>query len=389
MEDGSLIGELDLGNSSSSQENSRSGAGAGGGGGGGGSDDDSIEESPKRGRLRVANVGGSLTVLLQIALVAWGVRQLRSVLAKRRQRADAAQRAVELPFRAVDPPGCSMLSPVAVKKMVELDPVPHLLVDVRFPGAVRDAPSPFETAVSIPEGEVKAALQLSEAEWENRFPSIKKPGRSDIIVFLSTKGRRAQKAASAAADLGFNGCCVLNGGLEAYGEDVSSSEDKPLKFLSRDAVAVLLQKNDRGGEASEAGTNPVYLIDVRRHDERALFGHIRGSHHVPVEELPKALNMESGLWEKTYHFPKFSDDDTVIFQCRTSRRATWAAQLAQDAGMGKCFVYSQGVYGWRFDPSVLPYDSYEIGDSPPEPINFEVEKVDHEAAKEELQRAGL
>ncbi|KAL3689095.1 hypothetical protein R1sor_015404 [Riccia sorocarpa] len=377
---GGLIGELDLG-SSSSQENSRLGVGD--------DDDDIIEESPKSGRLRIANVGGSLTVLLQIALVAWGVRQLRSVLAKRRQRAEAAQKATELPYRAVDPPEFSMLSPTAVKKMVELDPVPHILIDVRFPSAVRDAPSPFETAINIPEGELKAALQLSEAEWEERFPSNKKPGRSDILVFLSTKGRRAQRAANAAADLGFSGCCVLNGGLEAYEQAVKSSEDQPLKFLSRDAVSVLLHKVEKGGEVSEAAAPSVYLVDVRRHDERALYGHIKGSHHVPVEELPKALSMDSGAWEKTYRFPKFSTEDTVVFQCRTSRRATWAAQLAHDFGMGRCFVYKDGVYGWRFDPSVLPYDSYEIGDAPPKPIDFHVEKMDPEAGKSELQRLGL
>ncbi|KAL2631203.1 hypothetical protein R1flu_015889 [Riccia fluitans] len=379
---GGLIGDLDFGTSSSpaSQENSRLGVG---------DDDDIIEESPKSGRLRIANVGGSLTVLLQIALVAWGVRQLRSVLAKRRQRAEAVQKATELPYRAVDPPGFSMLSPIAVKKMIQLDPVPHILVDVRFPSAVTDAPSPFEMAINIPEGELKAALQLSEAEWEERFPSTKKPERSDIIVFLSTKGRRAQRAANVAADLGYSGCCVLNGGLEAYEENVRSSEDQPLKFLSRDAVALLVHKNDRCGEVSEAAPPSVYLIDVRRHDERALYGHIKGSQHVPVEEMPKALSMDSGAWEKTYHFPKFDKEDTVIFQCRTCRRAAWAAQLAHDVGMERCFVYKEGVYGWRFDPSVLPYDSYEIGDAPPKPIDFEVEKVDPEAGRGELQRLGL
>lgn len=34
-----------------------------------------------------------------------------------------------------------------------------------------------------------------------------------------------------------------------------------------------------------------------------------------VEELPKALSMDSGAWEKIYHFPKFDKEDTVVFQC--------------------------------------------------------------------------
>ena len=32
------------------------------------------------------------------------------------------------------------------------------------------------------------------------------------------------------------------------------------------------------------------LIDVRRHDERTLYGAIRGSVHVPVDQLPKVIN---------------------------------------------------------------------------------------------------
>ena len=43
-------------------------------------------------RLFIQNVGGSLTVLLQIALFAWGIRQLRSVLAKREENRKMRQR---------------------------------------------------------------------------------------------------------------------------------------------------------------------------------------------------------------------------------------------------------------------------------------------------------
>jgi len=32
-----------------------------------------------------------------------------------------------------------------------------------------------------------------------------KPGRENLLVFLSTRGKRAQRAAAAAADLGYNG----------------------------------------------------------------------------------------------------------------------------------------------------------------------------------------
>lgn len=52
---------------------------------------------------------------------------------------------------------------------------------------------------------VRACLQLSAAEWKEKFPSAKKPGREDLVVFLSTRGKRAQRVAAAAADLGYNG----------------------------------------------------------------------------------------------------------------------------------------------------------------------------------------
>lgn len=57
----------------------------------------------------------------------------------------------------------------------------------------------------IAETEVRGCLQLAETEWKSRFPNVMKPGRENLLVFLSTRGKRAQRAAAAAADLGYNG----------------------------------------------------------------------------------------------------------------------------------------------------------------------------------------
>ncbi|CAM6090043.1 unnamed protein product [Calypogeia fissa] len=371
-------------------------------------------ESPRRGKLLfgVANVGGSLTVLLQIALVAWGIRRLRSMLENRRlrlekKRAEAAASGSERrdmeetgamqsstssavsSSRPVDQVPFAVLSPVAVKRLVELDPVRYVFVDVRFPDAVKESPAPFEAVLNIPESELSDSLQLSEAEWESRYPSVRKIGLSDLIVFLSTKGDEAQRAANVAAGLGYSGCCILSGGIEAYSAAMSIYEDVPLKFLSRDAVATILEKHHMGEDIDEPGSSSVHLLDVRRHDERTNFGHIKGSLNIPVAEFPKALTLDEDAWEKSYHFPKIAEDDAVIFQCLTNGRASWAAQLAQDAGFKRCFVYKDGVLGWRLDPTVQPYKSYKAGGIPPDPIKFEVETPDHDAAKEELQKLGL
>lgn len=209
-----------------------------------------------------------------------------------------------------------------------------------------------------------------------------------MIVFLSNRGKRAQRVAAAAADLGYNGCCVLKGGTHALRASFSADAGG-LHYMSRDAVALLLQNKEAMTDEKNVRANTPWLIDLRRHDERALYGHIKGSLHIRVEEWPKALAKDLAAYEKQYHKPKFGTDDIIILHCRSSRRASWAAYLAQDAGFKRCFVYKEGAYGWRLDPTVLPYDSYELGDVPPEPVQFDLERVNFEDAQSELKHLGL
>lgn len=63
--------------------------------------------------------------------------------------------------------------------------------------------------------------------------------------------------------------------------------------------------------------------------------------HVPTDEIPSALRMSSRQWRDSYHCDKPAQGDPVVMQCRTNRRASWAAQIAQDAGFKKCLVYRQ------------------------------------------------
>ena len=51
--------------------------------------------------------------------------------------------------------------------------------------------------------------------------------------------------------------------------------------------------------------------------------------------------MTAEQWQQHYDFPKPGPYDPVIMQCRTNRRAAWAAQLAKDAGLQNCLVYKQ------------------------------------------------
>jgi rhodanese-related sulfurtransferase len=163
-----------------------------------------------------------------------------------------------------------------------------------------------------PEPEVRSALQLSPPAWEARYGPAPLPERRKAIVFVSANGRRASQAAASAASIGFSRCMVLQGGLAAFMNEGKGERRGP-RFLSRNAVALLLQGQARPtangvNGHSEAGSTPVgtgpekgvrspVLVDLRRHDERALYGSIAGSVHIPGEEEPGAKGTRvAGAW---------------------------------------------------------------------------------------------
>jgi hypothetical protein len=69
-----------------------------------------------------------------------------------------------------------------------------------------------------------------------------------------------------------------------------------------------------------------------------------------VDELPAALQLSGTEWAERYRFPKPGAGAPVVLQCRTQRRASWAAQLAADAGLHNVLVYKQVT---RAGPEVL------------------------------------
>lgn len=48
----------------------------------------------------------------------------------------------------------------------------------------------------------------------------------------------------------------------------------------RDAVALLLHNKEAMVDEKNVGSSTPWLIDLRRHDERVLYGHIKGSMHI-------------------------------------------------------------------------------------------------------------
>ncbi len=68
-----------------------------------------------------------------------------------------------------------------------------------------------------------------------------------------------------------------------------------------------------------------------------------GTAHVPADQLPAALKMAPRDWESAYRSPKPSMDDWLVMQSRADKRATWAAQVAQDQGWPRVLVHREAI----------------------------------------------
>lgn len=62
---------------------------------------------------------------------------------------------------------------------------------------------------------------------------------------------------------------------------------------------------------------------------------------MPADQLPAALKMAPRDWEQAYRSPKPCLDDWLVMQCRDNKRATWAAQIAQDQGWPRVLVHRE------------------------------------------------
>ncbi|KAL0026441.1 hypothetical protein WJX79_010309 [Trebouxia sp. C0005] len=282
----------------------------------------------------ITNVGGSLTSAVALTLIAWAVRFVRARNSRKQDERDLHKQLGR--YHA-------SLSVPALQLLVQTDPIPHIVVDIRDKHSTQQQPLPpqYDQALAIPVNQIQHALQSAPA-WT----------------------------------------ATLTGGVQALQDANIQLAEK--RFINRDAVAAVLGHVDAGCPPQEA-----LVLDIRRHDERSMYGSIPGTVHVPAHQLPMAFQMEPDSWEDTFHFPQPSNADWVIMQCRTNKRATWAAQLAADAGLTNCLIYKQGVYGWRLQPEVKVYSSYEVGDAPPEPEHIDLDDVDPAAARAELIHLGI
>jgi rhodanese-related sulfurtransferase len=229
------------------------------------------------------------------------------------------------------------------------------------------------------------------------------PSRDTLLVFLGSTDAdtRPLVAVAAAAAAGYHVSASLEGGLACFGRAPSSdghhthtltlnpspsSSAAALASISRDALAVALcaapcpppptgAAGEQGGRGQGEGARPpthtpaLWVVDVRRGDEVALYGRIPGSIPVPAALLPAAARLSPSAWEAAHRCAQPGPGSAVVLVSRQARRAAWAAQAGTDAGWGRCLVFRPGVCGWRGTGAAAPaaYGPWAAGAAPPEP----------------------
>ena len=408
--------------------------------------------------MHITNIGGSLTTAVCLSLIAWSIRVLRAQkLAEQKSREDkgVARGDGSLPSIRAGRRAYARLSPSAFWLLVESRSIRPVLVDVRESpmeeDGVEDELSGRLRMARVPAGELARALRSRQTHWLERT-GFEPPTKRSTIVFVSTHGHSASQAAAIAVQLGFTRCAVIEGGLAAaaplapplvsrggddfletasllgaesprerrrhlpadgettetnatdasssFGTDKNKAASSPLspsaspraipegETIGRDALALL------GEYGAAQGAPLVTVIDVRRYDERALYGSIRGSVHLPAEALPRALLCTPEEWARTFHFRKPGADEVVVVYGRRNERAAYAKRVFGDAGMHRVLVLADGVCGWRNGggegEDARAYDAYAEGEAPPEPWPPEPPTpVDRRAAEAELMHKNV
>lgn len=120
--------------------------------------------------------------------------------------------------------------------------------------------------------------------WVESCGEARPPSRSDVLIFLGSTIEEANEGAAAAGAAG----CLKTLTLqpldpdEAHDHPADLHQATDFTFISPNALATLL---GYGSAAPSPLTGGALVIDVRRQDERLLYGAIHGSHSVPGRPL--------------------------------------------------------------------------------------------------------
>lgn len=224
-----------------------------------------------------SNAGGSLGSAVFLTLLAWGVKWLRNEISKRKNEGsmESCDDATPGPYHAT-------VAPTTLKKLLETRAYPHVVLDVRpFSDEEDPLPEDLRGAIRLPYDLVETVLG-SRASWEGTFPQMACPDTLKILVCVGSNAEQEKKAAAAANSIGYQRTLAVQGSLPGYRAE--QHWHKPvLSYISRDGLALVLSDAASipiSGK-SESLRDLVTLIDVRRSDERILYGSIKGSKHIP------------------------------------------------------------------------------------------------------------
>ena len=366
--------------------------------------------------MHVTNVGGSLTTAVCLSLIAWSVRVLRSSkpnLLKDLQshlkskstandgsgsnenKATSINSIKQKARNAARHESYARLSPLAFWLLVGTKPVEFFIVDVSDRNENSDLVRALQRRFISEEKEEEAnvnrnkslyyvRMDLSEVQlllrnrnspssasstFRKQYPRTKTPGLRSNLIFVSPHGKHAAQAAAQASSLGFSRCSTVVGGMVSLipllDSDMKSLLSEEDVSLSRDAFMTLLESTHL---LSSGG---AVIIDIRRYDERAYYGSVRGTVHMLVDHIPKALLLGDEDWFRSFRFPKPKPETFVVLLTSSSSRANWARQVFSDAGVTNVKTYSvENGFAWAQHSRCTKYEMFEEGEKPPEVVDL-------------------
>jgi len=283
------------------------------------------------------------------------------------------------------------LSPLAFWLLVGTKPVEFFIVDVSDRNENSDLVRALQRRLISEEKEEEAnvnrnkslyyvRMDLSEVQlllrnrnspssasstFRKRYPRTKTPGLRSNLIFISPHGKHAAQAAAQASSLGFSRCSTVVGGMVSLipllDSDMKSLLSEEDVSLSRDAFMTLLESTHL---LSSGG---AVIIDIRRYDERVYYGSVRGTVHMLVDHIPKALLLGDEDWFRSFRFPKPKPETFVVLLTSSSSRANWARQVFSDAGVTNVKTYSvENGFAWAQHSRCTKYEMFEEGEKPPE-----------------------
>ena len=362
--------------------------------------------------MHVTNVGGSLTTAVCLSLIAWSVRVLRSSKPnllkdlqshlKSKSTANDGSGSNENKATSINSikqkarnearhESYARLSPLAFWLLVGTKPVEFFIVDVSDRNENSDLVRALQRRLISEEKEEEAnvnrnkslyyvRMDLSEVQlllrnrnspssasstFRKRYPRTKTPGLRSNLIFVSPHGKHAAQAAAQASSLGFSRCSTVVGGMVSLipllDSDMKSLLSEEDVSLSRDAFMTLLESKHL---LSSGG---AVIIDIRRYDERVYYGSVRGTVHMLVDHIPKALLLGDEDWFRSFRFPKPKPETFVVLLTSSSSRANWARQVFSDAGVTNVRTYSvENGFAWAQHSRCTKYEMFEEGEKPPE-----------------------